>query len=361
MRVYQDIVNALPSVSITSPGNGSELPAGNVTIDATASDSDGSIATVEFWNGFDYLGEDTSAPYSFVWTSVPDGCYQVVARVIDDLGGVATDAVDITVGIGCGQSPYLGGAFALPTMIQAEDFDLGGEGIAYHDTDTGNNGSQYRPSEDVDIETCADSGGGFNVGWLVPGEWTEYTVSVPTPGDYEFDVRVASLSAGGTFHLEFNGIDETGAITVPVTGGWQTWTTVTATATLAAGTQTMRFAPTAGEFNINYFDVTALPTDVASDARPARAALHPCFPNPFNPTTTIAFDIVESVPVSLAVYDVAGRRVATLVDGEVTPAGRYERVWNGRDDRGRTVASGVYFYRLGAGPYSETRRMVLLK
>jgi beta-glucanase (GH16 family) len=361
VRVYEDIANAPPMVTITAPGSGSVLPAGDITIDATASDPDGSIARVEFYDGFAYLGEDTAAPYSFVWTSVPNGCYQLVARAIDNLGGFATDAVDVTVGAGCGQLPYLGSAFVLPTRIEAEDFDAGGEGVAYHDVDAGNNGGQYRPPDGVDIEACSDTGGGYNVGWLAAGEWLEYTVSVPTAGDYRFDVRVASLSTGGSFHLIFNGINQTGPVAVPVTGGWQTWTTVPATATLAAGTQVMRFVADTDGFNLNYFDVATVPTAVGRGGRPAVAALHPCYPNPFNPATTIRYDVQEDVPVTLAIYDVAGKRIRTLVDEQSSDAGRYELTWDGRDQRGQVVASGVYFYRLDAGGFSETRRMVLLK
>ncbi len=361
VRVYEDIANTPPIVTITAPGSGGILPPGDITINATASDPDGSIARVEFYNGFAYLGEDITAPYSFVWTSVPDGCYQLVARAIDNQGGVETDAVDITVGAGCGQLPYLGSAFALPTKIEAEDFDTGGEGVAYHDLDAGNNGGQYRPTEGVDVEACGDTGGGYDVGWLAPGEWLEYTVSVPTAGDYTFDVRVASLSAGGLFHLAFNGTDQTGPVAVPVTGGWQAWMTVSATATLAAGTQVMRFVADTGGFNVNYFDVAAVPTGVGRFGQPVAAALHPCYPNPFNPTTTISYDVQGGVPVTLAIYDVTGRRIMVLVDGESMHAGRHELTWDGRDQSGRVVASGVYFYRLDAGGFSQTRRMALLK
>jgi len=360
VRVYEDIVNAAPTVSITSPASGGSVPAGDITIDATASDSDGSIATVEFYDGFTYLGEDTTAPYTFVWTSVTDGCYEIVARAVDNLGGVETDAVDVTVGTGCGQAPFHGGAFVLPTKIEAEDYDVGGEGIAYHDTDAGNNGSQYR-TEDVDIEVCADMGGGYNVGWVSPNEWIEYTVTVPTAGDCTLDVRVASLSTGGTFRVEFDGIDKTGDVDVPVTGGWQTWTTVSATVTLSAGTQTMRFVPTTVGFNVNYFEVTATPTAVLPGDRPTRYTLHPCYPNPFNPETTISYDLQEPAIVNLTIYDVTGRVVQTLVDAESTPGGSYEVVWNGRDRAGRVAAAGVYFCRLDVGGYSQTRRMVLVK
>jgi hypothetical protein len=360
VRVYEDIPNAAPTVSITSPASGSSLPAGDITIDATASDTDGSISTVEFYNGYVYLGEDTVAPYSFSWTSVPDGCYEIVARAIDDLGGFETAAADITVGTGCGQAPFLGIAFDLPARIEAEDYDAGGESVAYHDTDTGNNGSQYR-DDDVDIEACADTGGGYNVGWINPSEWLEYTVTVPADGYYTIEARVASLSAGGTFHVEFNGMDETGEVSVPVTGGWQTWTTVSVTTTLSAGTQTMRFVPTAEGFNVNYIEVLWVSTDALPVIQTPGIILHPCYPNPFNPVTTIGYDLQDPATVTLAIYDVTGKLVQTLVSSESTTAGHHEVVWKGRDQEGRVVAAGVYFYRLDARGYSETRKMVLVR
>ena len=83
-------------------------------------------------------------------------------------------------------------------------------------------------------------------------------------------------------------------------------------------------------------------------------------PNPFNPSTTIAFSLPESAPVTLAIYDVNGRMVRTLVSGE-RGAGPHEVVWNGMDDNGRAVASGVYVYRLAAGNDVSTRRLALIR
>ena len=95
---------------------------------------------------------------------------------------------------------------------------------------------------------------------------------------------------------------------------------------------------------------------------PGLAALHPAVPNPFNPTTTIRYDVAEAGPVSLVVYDVAGKRVATLVNEVRSPVeGGHRVTWNGRNDRGATVPSGVYFYRLVTSGYTETRKMVLMK
>ncbi len=250
-----------PTVMITAPADGAHVPAGNIVIQATAADSDGVVTAVEFYEGPNYLGADTTAPYSLTWTSVPDGCYMLLARAHDDDGLFGTHAIDITVGDGCdGQAPFHGAPVALPGVIQAEDFDLGGEGIAYHDASAGNNGGQYRTDEDVDIENCAETGGGYNVGWMANNEWLEYTVDVALAGAYRIDFRVASNTTGGNFHVEFDGADKTGNVHVPATGGWQNWVTVSATAQLSAGGQTLRFvnADSADEYNINYFDCVLL-------------------------------------------------------------------------------------------------------
>ncbi len=361
VRVYEEIDNLAPEVAITAPISGSTHPTGDITINATATDADGSVETVEFYNGLTLLGEDTTPPYTFTWTSVPDGCYAIVAKAIDDLAGEATDSVDITVGTGCGQAPYPGSPFVLPTKIEAEDFDIGGEGIAYHDSYAGNNGGQYRPAEDVDIEGCADVGGGHDVGWITAGEWMEYTVFAPTAGEYTIAARVSSLMTGGTFQVFFDGVDRTGEVTVPVTTGWQTWVTVSATAILPAGEQVMRFFATTNGFNLNYFEIQGGTSAVLPDPQTKGYALHPCYPNPFNPATTISYDLPEAATVNLTIYDVAGKTVQTLVTAEVVGAGRHEVVWNGRDDSGRAAPAGVYFYRLDAGEYFETRRMTLVK
>jgi hypothetical protein len=105
------------------------------------------------------------------------------------------------------------------------------------------------------------------------------------------------------------------------------------------------------------------PEGVTVDAQPAKARayrLSPAWPNPFNPSTTINYSLKKGGFSELTVYDVAGRRVRTLVNGFV-PAGEHEVAWNGKDDNGRQTASGVYFYRFRSGGFEETRKMVLLR
>ena len=84
-------------------------------------------------------------------------------------------------------------------------------------------------------------------------------------------------------------------------------------------------------------------------------------PNPFNPRTTIFFDLAGQGPVRLTVFDVAGRHVRTLIDGRPLAAGRHQAVWDGRDSSGRAAAAGVYFYNLRADGIQQTRRMTLVK
>jgi beta-glucanase (GH16 family) len=264
VRVYQ-VPNEPPQVAITSPSEFDTLIPGEdltITVDAT---DDGSIQKVEFLQGSALLGEDDTAPYELTVAGVQAGCYELRARARDDVGVLASaEPVQIMVGSECSQAPYLMVATQVPGTVEAENFDIGGQGVAYNDSDAGNNGGAYR-AEDVDMEGTADAGFGFNVGWTVPGEWLEYQVQVAA-GTYDIDVRVASAAGGGTLHLELDGVDVTGPISFPGTGGWQIWTTVTAAdVSLDGGLQTLRLVIDDGEFNVNKITID-LPSPPDPDA-----------------------------------------------------------------------------------------------
>jgi hypothetical protein len=111
---------------------------------------------------------------------------------------------------------------------------------------------------------------------------------------------------------------------------------------------------------IEFPDPMGEPTDVDATPRPRQLALEN-YPNPFNPSTTIRYALPAPAKVTLAVYDVSGRLVRTIVRDVARPAGVFEAMWDGTDSSGQPVASGVYFYRLQAGPESLTRKAVLLK
>ncbi|WP_275739904.1 glycosyl hydrolase [Halorhabdus sp. SVX81] len=156
------------------------------------------------------------------------------------------------------QSPYGGAPHAIPGRIQAQEYDEGGQDVAYNDTTETNQGGAVRTGESVDIETVSDATGGeYNVGWIADGEWLEYTVNVEEAGTYDVDFRVASQVGGGTLHAEVGGSDVTGAVSFEATGGWQSWTTVTISGVeLTAGEQVLRLSMDDSEFNVNWVEFT---------------------------------------------------------------------------------------------------------
>lgn len=93
---------------------------------------------------------------------------------------------------------------------------------------------------------------------------------------------------------------------------------------------------------------------------PTKAALYQNYPNPFNPSTIIRYDVAESGMVNLRIYSVNGALVRVL-EARHRDRGRYQVGWNGENNRGEQISSGVYFYRLIAPGYSQTRKMVLIR
>jgi hypothetical protein len=244
--------NINPTTSITSPSNGASFNApATITINANASDGDGTISKVEFYNGANKIGEDASAPYSFTWTNVAAGNYSITTKAIDNLNATGTSsAVSVTVVGVVVQSPYGGTPYAIPGKIEAENYDLGGQNVAFNELTAGNSGNSYR-TDAVDIEACSDAGAGFNVGWIQANEWLEYSVNVTTAGIYKVEARVAAIATGKSFRIEMDGAS-IGTFTVPNTGNWQAWQTVTVNnVSLSAGTKIMRFFATSGDFNLN--------------------------------------------------------------------------------------------------------------
>jgi hypothetical protein len=164
--------------------------------------------------------------------SLPAGTH--VLKLVIDANGSSGSAADINwIAVSAPaappvarSTPYTGTAIALPGRVEAENYDKGGAGLAYHDTTAGNSSSVYR-SDDVDIRATTDSSGAYNLKSVRAGEWLAYSVNVASAGSYTVDLRVASSGTGGTVHLEIDGARVTSAIALPDTGGWNTWRTVT--------------------------------------------------------------------------------------------------------------------------------------
>lgn len=182
------------------------------------------------------------------------GIYSATVTVSDDKNKTDSKSITITVESGQNQIAYPEGVpHAIPGIIQAEDYDLGGN-LAYLDNDATNNGNAYR-NDGVDIEPCTLGSNNFNVGWIETGEWLEYTVNVTSTGNYKVKISTAAIAtAGGSMHIESNGRDVTGLITIPPTTGWQDWAEIVTNAQLTAGEQILRIFFDQGGFNLNQME-----------------------------------------------------------------------------------------------------------
>jgi N-acetylneuraminic acid mutarotase len=168
-------------------------------------------------------------------------------------------------------TPFTGVPVVIPGTVQAENFDNGGEGVAYHDTTPvqKGNAAAYRATS-VDIQTTP---GGYNVGYISAGEWLKFTINVSSTAGYQLDARVASASGGGTLHVSFDDVNKTGAMTLANTGNWKTWTTVTKTGiSLTAGMHVMKVSidsavDSLGVGNIDWIKLTKLASGSGSPTK----------------------------------------------------------------------------------------------
>ncbi len=288
MNSQPDVCNTgAPTITITSPDDNSsyESPA-NVTLTADASDSDGQVVSVSFFDGEELIGTDNSSPFSVDWVTAATGSHIITAVATDNEGNMGED--EITLQINVPQGPYGNTPHPIPGIIQFEEYDVGGNGLAYFDDSPGSEVSpvvNFRTDEDVDIESSTDTGGGYNIGWATAGEWLEYTVNVSNSGLYDIELRVACEGAGRTISLEMDGEVIAQDVAIPNTGGWQTWQTVTVNdVELSAGEQIMRM--TIGEtdyVNLNYVEFIDL---VTGQGHVENSALQ-YYPNPFSESITL--------------------------------------------------------------------------
>lgn len=192
--------------------------------------------------------------------------------------------------------------------------------------------------------------------WLTPGDWAirldnlsgnvNWGLSIYSPDSVY--LNKSSTMDGGISYMNGAGQDEWFTVTVP-TPGWY------ALAAWKAGATDLGQA---GIYRLRvYAGVTAVPGDTP---RPIATSLVGIQPNPFNPQTSIVYDLAAMGTVRIEIYDLRGTRVRTLV-AEEQPAGRHSVIWDGRDDQGHMIASGTYMARLAAGGTAQMRKLALLK
>lgn len=162
------------------------------------------------------------------------------------------------------QGPYAG-VNAIPGKIQAENYDVGGEGVAYHDADAENSGAVLR-TDGVDI--TGDATLGYKIGWTVAEEWLEYTVTVESAGDYSWAANVSMGGDSAAFHMTMDGVDITDRVQVLGAGTWDDYKEISGnlSAPLTAGSHVLRIVFDRPYMNLDWISFTKGQTTLISPA-----------------------------------------------------------------------------------------------
>lgn len=313
-----------PSVVLTSPTLADEIdPGQSITLTAEATDPDGSITSVSFYQDSTLLSTVHTAPYTFIINNAREGAYTFFAEATDNDGlTVRTPLITIDVFVHPDRSRY-----------ETEAAQLS-EGISTQTTDTAASGGSH-----VSVNRA-----GSTILWS--------DVTTRAGGHYVLTLAYRLPLGSSTQHLMVNGTSY-GNLSLNQSGGWQT---VTVPVVLQVGANTVQLEAVGGWVYIDYLEIERnLAVATEEDTLPAGFRLYGNYPNPFNPMTTIPYSLPEASAVRLDVVDLTGRHVITLVD-RVQPAGYYAVPF-----AGARLASGVYLYRLQAGNHVEVRRMMLIK
>ncbi|HTY12546.1 MAG TPA: T9SS type A sorting domain-containing protein [Bacteroidota bacterium] len=326
-----------PAVNILTPPNGAKYPdSTQLTITVSVYDTL-AVDSVEFFvedtmkigsvrTAFSVVS-DTSY-YSFTWKSIPPGNYALTAAATNHGGHRNVSSV---VQLIVGKPPL--------TRLEAEKAIRKGPGMTVK-SDASASGGQY-----VDIETDTSIA---TISWTVSG----------VPADSIYPIAFGYKLAYQSPKTQFVNVNSVPEDTVTFTGSTTAWLEETAYVHLFKGIDTIQIQMSWGWMYLDYLAVPSsfVTTGVKKAVQvPAVYALSQNYPNPFNPTTTLVYSIAKAGPVTLKVYDVLGRLVATLVDGRQNP-GEYTVQFDAR-----ALASGMYFYRIEAGSFSQVKKMMLLK
>ncbi len=183
--------------------------------------------------------------------------YFYTVTAVDMNGNESTPSDEAGATPALRNAPFGGTTRGIPGVIQAEDFDLGGQDIAYHDLTPENEWGQYRELEGVDIETRDNENGVVHVVSTVAGEWLEYSVRVAAAGVYRLDLRTSGSTVGGEVLLEIDGVNISGPITIPEAVTEGEWHIVTVPEiVLPAGERILRLVISGNSGAIDWFEFT---------------------------------------------------------------------------------------------------------
>lgn len=243
-------VNDKIKISLSAtPNPGTVSTQGKIKATVTA-DTIG-IKSVVFYRDGKSIKTANTAPYEYAFTPTTKGTYAITAVAIDSAGSKSKIA-SISYKVNNKRTPY-SSAIAIPGTLQAENFDKGGEGVSFHDADSKDEGGAGYRSDNEGLDIVKGNGG-YALGYTASGEWMDYTVKVAYTDTYKFTAYVSSGNDNTGFNI---GLDNNGtvttlkSVTVPNTGSWDTYKTVTGTFKLSEGQQTLRITITGAYCNID--------------------------------------------------------------------------------------------------------------
>jgi len=317
-----------PSITLTSPADNSTFASSTeIMLEATSSDPDGSVVAVEFYADSVKIGVDSTAPYTYSWLPTADGYYTLKAIAIDDRGNQRTsNKAKILVG--------------LPSMVryEAERATRSGSDMSIKSDKTASGGAF------VDVATNA---AGTTITWTID--------NVLGSGNYPiaFGFNLNYESPKGQY-ININGV-RFGEVMFE--GTPKVWLEKVINVDLQSGTNTIQMEMSWGWM---YVDYLAVPREVVTSVEeklqvPKQFTLEQNYPNPFNPVTKIRYFLPQASKVTLKVYDILGREIATLVNG-FEGDGNHEVIFDAS-----SLSSGIYIYKLNAGSYSAVKKCVVMK
>lgn len=366
VRVYQDI-NKEPEIELNYDSREQIESTQKVNLEANVTDEDGTVEKVQFLINDEVIKTDSIPPYSANWRPGIDGCYELEIKAYDNDNGVgkSNEKVIFEAGTGCTKRSFHDAPHSFPGTLQFEHYDYGGLGNSYHDTTPDTNlgngqGNDFRTTEAVDIIPDVNEEGNYLISNTAVGEWTTYELTIDQTGIYDIELRVIPGSGIGRINFSLDN-EEWIYFTRIISQEDQYYTYKTATGVeVQKGTYDLKMEIALDGDGLKPDHLKAVfkestSNEELSDQPPASVQLDQNFPNPFNPTTNISFELPFSQQVSLDIYNSLGQHVRTLYSG-ILSTGSHLFTFDANE-----LSSGIYYYLLETPNMVLTRKMLLLK
>jgi len=323
-----------------------------------------SIKQVENELKLSWVIRSTSIDSIMIERKLENGSFQSIAKIAGDATSFMDNSTDInkyyyyrvvaiyadgskipsypmrSFRIASERSPFGAAPIQIPGVIQAEDFDEGGEMLTYHDVDFVNVPGKYRTNVGVDIQSRSD--GGYQITNIEAGEWLEYTIDIAEDGEYLIDTWVASIEGGGKFSYSIGTVG-VASITVPKTSSNTTLEKVSTSKVLKAGEQIMRIKLNSiPAFNIDRIEISKKTNSVTDLKNHYAPSVYSSTPG------IISIDAITDEPTKITLYSISGKKV-------------YYGYLEGGHSAITSPAKGAIFYQIVTANGNQTTGKVIVK